>query len=63
MMQETTSRPRRGDVSAHQRIAELEAALDRAHHMATLANKRADLYEERAREVMRFALWGGRRPA
>ncbi len=43
------------------RIRELEKALAHAHLRTTMAEKRCDLAEARARELVRLAAWGGRR--
>ncbi len=41
------------------RIRELEKALAHAHERITVMQKRADLAEARARETLKFAMWGG----
>lgn len=58
---EPISKPRpRGP---HEQIRELEAALEQARQLAAQANRRAQLAEERARETLALAAWGGRQRA
>ena len=42
------------------RVRELEKALAREQMRSTMAEKRCELAEARAREVLRFATWGKR---
>ncbi len=56
----TRRTPQPDTPKAAKRIKELESALAREQTRSTQMQRRCELAEERAREVLRFATWGKR---